>query len=869
MANGTIRGITVEIGGDTTKLGKALEDVNKQSRDLSAELGQVNKLLKMDPGNADLLAQKQKILAEAVENTSKKLDTLKAAEAQVQDQFKRGEVSEDQVRALGREIAATEQKLKTYKDAAKDTAKAIEELGDESAEAKQETADLAETVSNAATSAYKGFLGVIGAGSVALVGAAESTRDYRTEMAKLDTAFQENGHSADAAQSAYKDLVGILGETDQSVEAANHLAVLTDNEKDLATWTGDILPGVFATFGDSLPIEGLTEAANETAKVGQVTGPLADALNWAGISEDAFNESLEKCTTEQERQALITETLAGLYGDASAAYKETNADVIAANQANDAMTQSLAEVGATIEPVLTKVKEIGAELLGKLVPVIQTILDNLPTVAILLGGITAAVVAFKIASIAATAATQGMTLAQYAAAAAQKALNVVMNANPIGLIILAITGLVAAFVTLWNNCEGFRKFWIKLWNNIKALFQGFIDWISPAIESIKGFFVSLWEKIQEIWAAIMASLQPLFDAIVGAFRAGWDLIKTIWDLVGPYFLAIWEGIKAVFSVVKDVLSLYFKNAWEAIKLIWSVVVSYFKTIWENIKLVFSVVKTFFSGMFKTAWEAIKAVWDAVVGYFKAIWDTIKGIFSVVKNVLTGNWKEAWEGIKGIVNTWKGYFQGIWNSIKNVFGSVKSWFSDTFSAAWSAVKGVFSNWGSFFSGLWDKIKNTFSKIGTNIANAISGSVKAGINGVISAIESIINSGIGLINGAIGLINKIPGVSISKLNKLSLPRLAKGGIVDRPTVAEIGEDGREAIIPLEKNTGWLREVAKELNDHVTPRSPVNIEALLSKLDKIYERLDRLQVVLDSGELVGGILDPIDSALNDKYDKVARGW
>lgn len=260
MAN-VIKGLTVEIGGDTTKLGKALESVNKKSRDLSSELGQVNRLLKMDPGNADLLAQKQDILAEAVENTSKKLETLREAERQVQEQFKRGEVSQEQVRALQREITTTEQKLDQYQNAAKETADAINDLGKQSAETKQETADLKNQLADIATAGLKG----IGAAATAMIGgltaAAESTRDYRMEMGKLDTAFTDNGFSSQAATGAYKELVGVLGEYDQSVEAANHLAKLTSNEKELATWTGDILPGVFATFGDSLPIEGLTEAA--------------------------------------------------------------------------------------------------------------------------------------------------------------------------------------------------------------------------------------------------------------------------------------------------------------------------------------------------------------------------------------------------------------------------------------------------------------------------------------------------------------------------------------------------------------------------------------------------------------------------------
>lgn len=254
---GNIKGLTVEIGGDTTKLGKALENVNKKSRDLSTELGQVNKLLKMDPGNADLIAQKQQILAEAVENTSKKLNTLKEAEKQVQEQFQRGEVSQDQVRALQREIVATEQKLKGYESAAKEVAEGNDRIAQSAGDAADDMQELNDNMDRVATGGLKALGAAVGAAVTALTAAAEATRDYRMEMGKLDTAFTDNGFSSQAATNAYRDLVGVLGEYDQSVEAANHLAKLTSNEKELATWTGDILPGVFATFGDSLPIEGL------------------------------------------------------------------------------------------------------------------------------------------------------------------------------------------------------------------------------------------------------------------------------------------------------------------------------------------------------------------------------------------------------------------------------------------------------------------------------------------------------------------------------------------------------------------------------------------------------------------------------------
>lgn len=399
MASNNIKGLTVEIGGDTTKLGKALEGVNKKSRDLSAELGQINKLLKMDPGNTDLLAQKQKVLAEAIANTSQKLDTLRDAEKQVQKQFERGEVSEEQVRSLQREIVATTKKLDSYEKAAKDTEKAINGMGDESEDledsskkvkkgadqaekALDEYADSAEKaekssgkLSKVGGAVGKGLAAVgaaVAAAGAALIASAEASREYRREMGKLDTAFTTSGHSSEAATKTYKALQGVLGETDQAVEAANHLAKLADNEKDLQKWT-DICTGVYATFGASLPIEGLTEAANETAKVGQVTGPLADALNWAGVSEDAFNESLAACSNEQERQTLIMETLSGLYDDAAKKYKETNAEVIRANQANEEWAAAMAEVGGAVEPLLSDVKLLGASLVKDLVPGVKEV----------------------------------------------------------------------------------------------------------------------------------------------------------------------------------------------------------------------------------------------------------------------------------------------------------------------------------------------------------------------------------------------------------------------------------------------------------------------------------------------------------------
>lgn len=532
MASAAIKGLTVEIGADTTKLGKALEKVESKSRNLSKELGEVNRLLKLDPGNADLLAQKQEILAEAVETTKKKLDTLKEAERQVQEQFERGEVSVEQVRALQREIAATEQKLNGYERAVEETNDAVRDLGKvtgDSADALDDQADnakdaeealdnLGEQAKDAAKTGITALVGAATAAVGAILGLEDATREYRTEMGKLKTAYKEAGFSTEAAKETYEDLQGVLGETEQAVEAANLIAKLVKNEKDLAKWT-EISTGVYATFGASLPVEGLAEAANETAKVGQVTGPLADALNWAAKSgenfgvklkknikfteksakelgkmtkaqrkeyearkkqheeiekynervkeatsaEDKFNLALEKCTTEQQRQKLITKTLTKMYGSAAKEYKKTNAEVIRANEANEKWNATMAEFGEIAAPVATDIKELGIAVMEDLADPMKDLANfvrtkflpalvdsgnwvkqNLPTISNLVASAAATIVLYKAAVLSSELATKGLTVATIAQAAAQKALNLLMNANPYVLIATAVLGLATA-----------------------------------------------------------------------------------------------------------------------------------------------------------------------------------------------------------------------------------------------------------------------------------------------------------------------------------------------------------------------------------------------------------------------------------------
>ena len=582
MANNRIKGLTVEIGGDTTNLGKALEKANSKANDLQSELGEINRQLKFDPSNTELLGQKYRVLGDLVEQTSDKLKTLKEAEKQVQEQFLRGDVSAEQVRALRREIIATEDKLKNYEASVKKAEKEVKNLGKTSEDTSGKMADIL----------GKGFVAAgagVTAATAAITAAVESTREYRTDMGKLEVAFTNAGHNAEAATKTYQALQGVLGDSAQAVEAANHLAQLATNEEDLAKWT-EIATGVFATFGTSLPVENITEAANETAKTGKVVGGLADAINWSKASadqwkvalggnaealkafetataegmsaEDAFNEALAACTTEQERQALITNTLTGLYSGASASYKELNADVIAANEANEKMTASLAEVGAKFEPLVTQVKELGAELLSRLVPVIDAIINNLPALGVLVGGAAAAFVTFKVAAIAATAATQGMTLAQYALAAAQGVLNAVMSANPIGLVILGVTALTAAILVLVKNWDAFREFFVKGWEAIRKVVGTVVDWIKENWSTMLLFLMNplagVFKYCYEHFDGFRAKVDSVFAKVKTAFSGFVDGLKAIPGKISSFVNSVVTKLQELpgkaISIGKDLVS---------------------------------------------------------------------------------------------------------------------------------------------------------------------------------------------------------------------------------------------------------------------------------------------------------------------------
>lgn len=530
------------------------------------------------------------------------------------------------------------------------------------------------------------------------------------------------GIKADQAGTALRSIMNrMAAPTKESGAAMDDLGLsLTDSAGNMKT-LDEVMQDLRAAF-DGLSETEQTAYAKHLAGAEAMSGLLA-IVNAAPADFDKLTKAVKN--SEGAAQDMANTMIDNLGGDVTLA------------KSNLESFQLM--IYEKLEPALRK----GVKALNKLIDVFKWIVKNGTPIAAAITGVATAVGAFM-AIVKRQAIMTAFTTALNGIKVAFAGLNAVMAANPVGLVVAAIAGLVAAFVVLWNKSETFRNFWIGLWESIKNA-------VMPVIESIVAWFQDMWEKLQPIidiikeylniaieevksmfeamWAAIQAIwdfVQPYFEAVWGAikeifsavtetlggfFTEAWAKIQEIWNAVAPYFATIWENIKKIFSIVGKVLGSYFKMAWKNIKVVWDLVVSYFKMIWDNIKLIFSVVEKVFKGDFSGAWEAIKQIWNNVVGYFLKIWDSIKAIFGNVHEFFKTAFSGAWEAIKLVWDSVKAYFEGIWTGIKLVFSTVGEWFQTKFDDAKNKIMGIWGGITGFFSGLWSGIKTAFSDVGT--------------------------------------------------------------------------------------------------------------------------------------------------------------
>ena len=453
--------VRVQFLADTADFRKQVTQANSTIAELSSELKLNSEQMRTMGETAELAAQRQQILERMAVAYADKQEALNKELEVANKLYGENSVEAAKLRTQINNAATAANKLEPsiegVNDELEDTDKAAKDAGDELRVMDVAAGNL---VANGLTALASGLKNA----ATEFIGLAEETREYRTEQAKLDTAFQTAGWSADTAKNTYMELYAVLGEEDRSVEAANHLAQLANTQEDLTGWT-KICAGVFATFGDSLPIEGLTEAANETAKVGDVTGVLADALNWAGVNEEDFQAALDECSTEQERAAKITETLNGLYGDAADAFYESNESVIEANRVNAEYTDTLADLGEMVEPLSTTFKKGFGNILksvdnpqmeralNTLDDSLDDMFDSLGDIAEVAGPAFVEIVGFAARNIkdlaivvpTAVIAFKSLKTVLAAAKAEQIAFSAALAANPVTAVIGGISALVSVF----------------------------------------------------------------------------------------------------------------------------------------------------------------------------------------------------------------------------------------------------------------------------------------------------------------------------------------------------------------------------------------------------------------------------------------
>lgn len=494
MAADKLKGITIEIDGNVQPLTAAIKKATAASEGLNSELNSINRLLKnVDPGNIDLLKQKQAVLNTTIDSTKKKLELLETAFANANPK----EVGEAQYRELERQIISTKDKLSSYESQLRETEDAISKVEKETGEAAEETKDFGEQAKKSGEETKKlsatskvafAAVGAAIAGAASklgsfLVDSVEASKELRGDLSKLEQNAKSAGMSLEDVSGSLEYLVGITDETDSSVEALSNLMAAGFKGQGLADAV-ETLSGAVLKFPDTIKIESLADSLQETLATGAATGQFAEVLDRCGVSADDFSAELAKCTTQAEKQELALKTLsnAGLK-KISQDYKAANADMLEYSAAQLRYEKSVANLGKAMQPAMTAWKNATAELNDALADVAQSadferlikkvssaldslvkkvlpglidalifVVDNGDTVLTIIASIGAGMAGWKVGQWASTliSSFKALIAGIQGADAAQKGLNATMAANPLGLVLSAVAALIPLLAS-WSQ----------------------------------------------------------------------------------------------------------------------------------------------------------------------------------------------------------------------------------------------------------------------------------------------------------------------------------------------------------------------------------------------------------------------------------
>ena len=819
MAGNRIKGITVEIGGDTTKLQTALKGVNTEIRNTQSQLRDVEKLLKLDPGNTELIAQKHRLLAQAVSETREKLETLKTAQRQADEALRNGTISQQQYDGLQREIVETEQELRRLEQQAEQSATALQKIG--------ATGEKLQAVGDKVSSVGQKLLPVTGVVTGLGTAAVKTAADFDSAMSRVAAVSGATGSDFDKLRDKAREMgAKTKFSATEAADAMNYMAMAgwktedmlsgiegimylaAASGEDLAT-TSDIVTDALTAFGltaeDSGHFADVLAAASSNANTNvsmmgetfKYCAPVAGALGFsvedtaeaiglmgnAGIKASQAGTSMRSIMTNLTGDVKLSGAAIGdvtiattnadgsmrslsailadcrvAFGGMTEAEKANNAETLvgknamsgflalmnaapediakvsgAVNNCKDAAKNMADTMQDNLEGQLTILKsqlqELAISFGDLLMPAVRSIVsglqgmvdvlnampDGVKQVIMIIALLAAAlgpvlIIIGKVISAVGTIMTIVPKLAGVinTVKTAFGALNAVMLANPIAIVIAAIAALVAAFVYLWNTNEEFRQFWISLWESVKETaiqcWQAISAFLSQAWEAIQNTAVSVWNGIRDFFSGLWTGIQTLFttvvNAIAGFLSGAWNAVKgtvvSVWNAISQFFTSVWNGIRNVTSVVVNGIRSFLQSAWNGIRAL-------ITTVMNGIK---SVVTAVWNGIHSVITRVMNGIRSVVSSVWSGIRNTISSIVNGIKNTVSNAFHAMWSGIRSTIS-------GIYNTIRDGLGNAVNYITSLASAGW--------RWGAdIINGIVNGIRSCIGAVAgavTDVANTI--------------------------------------------------------------------------------------------------------------------------------------------------------
>lgn len=666
------------------QLNNAQAALNGMERELSDNERMMEQLSEQESQSADATER----LTQEISRQEDELAGLKRAYSNAVLEYGKGS---SEARELEGRISQLSGELQENRDTLREASQSTEDFGDAMEDASDGAGKLGSGLSaatvamgNLISSGIQAALSGIKELGSAIWNLDEATEEYRVAQGKLTTAFEAAGYSSGAAQQSYTEFYKILGDTDTATEASQLLAQLAENEQDITKWT-NIAAGVYGTFGDALPVEGLIESANETAKVGQVTGSLADALNWVGISEDAFNEKLAACSSESERNRLIMETLSGSYDEASAAFYRNNEALVASREGQAQLDATLAGLGETVSNVKNSLR---AEFLPAISEVISAFTD-------MVNGVDGADAAFAdaITGMVNTAVSMlpqfmdtGMQILTSLLSGIIQSLPAVME-GAAQIIVTLAQGIAEAAPTLIPQIV------LVVTQIVQTLVENLPMILDAALQLITGLAQGLLDAIPVLIGALPAIITAIVEFVIGAIPqiidAGIQLLTSLVTALPEIITAIVAAIPQIIDgLVTAVLGSIPQLIDAGMKLLISLIQNLPQIITTVVGAIPKIVNSLVNAIVGNVDKIILAGVKLLVSLIKNLPQIIVSIVKAVPQIIAAIVKGFASGASQMASIGLNLIKGIWNGI----GDAASWL-------WGKVSG-------FCSNLMGKIKGFF-------------------------------------------------------------------------------------------------------------------------------------------------------------------